>query len=350
MLPLSKVLNPKPGWYRGDFHLHTTASDGHYSPATLARLARSEGLDFLAITDHNTISSFGQFGEDADLLVIPGIEITLAEGHWNIFGIEGHPDWLAEVCVWNRQLSQADLPWTITEFLRRIAEQGMLNSINHPLLRPWEWQDGTTQLQYLHCLEIWNDPDWPDNASANPAAVQMWTRWLNAGYRIAAIGGSDFHFLPGEVAGYPGERPGRPATFVYAHELSSIGIIEALRAGRTYVSMGPTVSLQASCNGQLGNIGTDFGPLQGRILFSINVAGAPEGACARLLHNGVELASFSLLDSQNGFNMEADISDGPSWYRLDVEDSSGEMLLITSPLYTGPSRSTKGETFVDLMI
>jgi hypothetical protein len=221
MLPLNRIHNPNPAWYRGDFHLHTTASDGHYSPGTLARLARAEGLDFLAITDHNTVASFGKFGEDSDLLVIPGIEITLAEGHWNVFGIEGQPDWLAEVCVWNNPLSQKDLSCSITEFMRLIAGQGMLNSINHPLLRPWEWQDGTAQLQHMHCLEIWNDPDWPDNTQANPAAVQMWTRWLNAGYRISAIGAATSISWQGK---WPVTRASDPAgqPLMYTHKNSPL--------------------------------------------------------------------------------------------------------------------------------
>lgn len=349
MLPLNKIHNPNPSWYRGDFHLHTTASDGHYSPGTLARLVKAEGLDFIAITDHNTIDSFGKFGDDSDLLVLPGIEITLAEGHWNVFGIEGQPDWLEEVCVWNKPLSHKDLSCSITDIMRQIAGQGMLNSINHPLLRPWEWQDGTTQLQHLHCLEIWNDPDWPDNAQANPAAVQMWTRWLNAGFHIAAIGGSDFHFLAGEVAGYPGERPGRPTTFVYAQELSSTAILEALRHGRAYVSMGPQVSLMVSCNEQRGTIGSDFGEVQGKLAFEIKVDGAPQGGNARLVHNGAELACFPLQEGQNAFELEKSVPQHPSWFRLDIEDPFGELLVVTNPLFSGARRLTKGETFVDLM-
>jgi len=350
MLPLNKIHKPNPGWYRGDFHLHSTASDGHYSPRTLARLARAEGLDFLAITDHNTIDSFGKFGDDTGLLVIPGIEISLAEGHWNVFGIEGQPDWLAEVCVWDRSLRMVDVSCSITELMRRIASQGMLNSINHPLLRPWEWQDGTAQLQFMQCLEIWNDPDWPDNDLANPAAVKLWSSWLNAGFRITAIGGSDFHFLAGEVAGYPGERPGRPSTFVYAREFSSSAILEALKNGRAYVSMGPQISLLASCNGQPGMMGTDFGNIRGELAFEISVEGAPEGAYARLLRNGAELARLSLQEGQNNIKLETTIIDAPCWYRVDIEDRTGDLLVVTNPIFSGVRPSTKDETYSDFLL
>ena len=62
--------------------------------------------------------------------------------------------------------------------------------INHPLLTPWEWRDADTMLDHLDALEIWNDPTWPDNAWANPGAVDYWTRLLNAGYRITALDGA----------------------------------------------------------------------------------------------------------------------------------------------------------------
>ena len=45
-------------------------------------------------------------------------------------------------------------------------------------------------LDHLDALEIWNDPTWPDNAWANPGAVDYWTRLLNAGYRITALDGA----------------------------------------------------------------------------------------------------------------------------------------------------------------
>ena len=349
MLPLTKVLNPNPGWYRGDFHLHTTSSDGHYSPQTLARLALAEGLDFFAITDHNSIGSFGKFSEESGLLVIPGIEITLAEGHWNVFGIQGQPEWLSEVCVWDKQLATKDLTGSITELMIQIAKSGMLNSINHPLLKPWEWQDGTTQLEHIHCLEIWNDPFWPDNAQANPAAVDMWTRWLNAGFRITAIGGSDFHFLPGEISGYPGERPGLPATYVYAKNLSSVAILEGLRLGRVYVSMGPQICLEVACGEQQGTLGTDYGLVSGPLDFRIRVDGAPEGSFARLIKNGEEITRFSLNDEQSAHQFRDALDRSRCWYRLDLNDQSGQILAVTNPVYAGPQRELSNLTFVDLM-
>jgi hypothetical protein len=350
MLPLTKILNPNPGWYRGDFHLHTTSSDGHYSPQTLARLALTEGLDFFAITDHNSIASFDRFSEESGLLVIPGIEITLAEGHWNVFGVQDNPEWLSQVCVWDRPLQLRDLPGSITELMNQIAKSGMLNSINHPLLKPWEWRDGSTQLEHIHCLEIWNDPLWPDNAQANPAAIEMWTHWLNAGYRVTAIGGSDFHFLPGEVSGYPGERPGLPTTFVYAKELSSNAIIEGLRLGQAYVSLGPQICFEAICGEHQGTLGTDFGLSSGMLVFDFSVNGAPEGASARLIKNGIEITHFSMHDDQSNHQYKDQLDGSSCWYLLEVIDQSGQIQAITNPVYAGPRLKERHLTFADMTL
>jgi hypothetical protein len=43
-------------WLRGDLQSHTYHSDAKGSPARLVSKARALGLDFLAITDHNTVS------------------------------------------------------------------------------------------------------------------------------------------------------------------------------------------------------------------------------------------------------------------------------------------------------
>jgi len=72
----SKVFNPNTGWYSGDFHVHTDASaDGDYPPNVLAELARAEGLDFVSITDHNTIRGLQGLEPNLNFPVIPGMEI-----------------------------------------------------------------------------------------------------------------------------------------------------------------------------------------------------------------------------------------------------------------------------------
>jgi hypothetical protein len=82
------ALNTNPRWYRGDLHMHTGESDGsctsqsgHSVPCPVfvtVQTAIVRGLDFIAITDHNTTAHYnaerelqGYFDK---LLLIPGRE------------------------------------------------------------------------------------------------------------------------------------------------------------------------------------------------------------------------------------------------------------------------------------
>jgi predicted metal-dependent phosphoesterase TrpH len=63
---------------RVDLHIHTTFSDGTYTPAEVVDLARRCGLPAVAITDHDTVAGIEPARQAArDVLeVIPGVEIT----------------------------------------------------------------------------------------------------------------------------------------------------------------------------------------------------------------------------------------------------------------------------------
>lgn len=64
---------------RLDFHTHTTASDGQYSPVELVSMAKGIGLELLAVTDHDTVAGLKEAKETAKkvgLLFLPGIEIS----------------------------------------------------------------------------------------------------------------------------------------------------------------------------------------------------------------------------------------------------------------------------------
>jgi hypothetical protein len=349
-LSLNKTLKTESGWFRGDLHAHTFHSDGALSPAELARTAVDEGLDFLAITDHNTIAAYPGFGPEPGVLMIPGIEVTLADGHFNVFGITNATPWLAGIDVYPDPLLLSGEWGSPSELMRQTLAEGLLNSINHPLLTPWAWLDDETDLRGLHCLEIWNDPSWPTNATGNPAAVALWTSWLNAGYRVTAIGGSDFH-RPVPQAGLdkPAERLGLPSTYVYATELSGAAILDGMRRRRAYVSMGAQVAFEATHAGQTVGIGEDLGAIEGSIRFDAAITGATTPAVARLVRNGQSIAEQAVTETEETrFQVQTTVRpDEPAWYRLDVYANSGQMLAITNPIFAGPRREPAQHRFGD---
>lgn len=62
-----------------DFHVHTSASDGILPPAQVVNRAKINGLKYLAITDHDTLSGLNEgFSESLkeNITLIPGIELS----------------------------------------------------------------------------------------------------------------------------------------------------------------------------------------------------------------------------------------------------------------------------------
>ena len=62
-----------------DLHMHTNHSDGTLTPAELARLAREQAVDAVALTDHDTVSGLEDLIREAEregLEVVPGIELS----------------------------------------------------------------------------------------------------------------------------------------------------------------------------------------------------------------------------------------------------------------------------------
>jgi len=46
-----------PGnWFKGNLHMHTTESDGEFTPQQAVDAYHEQGYDFLAITDHDTVT------------------------------------------------------------------------------------------------------------------------------------------------------------------------------------------------------------------------------------------------------------------------------------------------------
>lgn len=73
---------------KADFHLHTTASDGRYSPEDIVRMAVSRGAEIIAITDHDSVDGVLPALEAAKpfpkLKVIPGVEVSTDVPHGEV--------------------------------------------------------------------------------------------------------------------------------------------------------------------------------------------------------------------------------------------------------------------------
>ena len=72
---------------KSEIHMHSTFSDGEYSPAGLVDIARKNGVSILSLTDHDTfagIREFLQAAGESEVECFPGIEITTSYRDFNL--------------------------------------------------------------------------------------------------------------------------------------------------------------------------------------------------------------------------------------------------------------------------
>jgi hypothetical protein len=67
--------NTRGSWFKGNCHIHSTASDGGKTPVELAQMYAAQGYDFLCRTDHWVFSNVAQEQDEYPLLWLDGVEL-----------------------------------------------------------------------------------------------------------------------------------------------------------------------------------------------------------------------------------------------------------------------------------
>lgn len=104
-----------------DLHTHSTFSDGQYTPAELVELAKRNGIQLLALTDHDTVDGIAeavQAGQALGVQVLSGVELGAAEySGLHILGYGFNPEGLIPLCQ-KLKISRDERKYRIAEFLR----------------------------------------------------------------------------------------------------------------------------------------------------------------------------------------------------------------------------------------
>lgn len=270
----------KRGWVKGDLHMHSVHSDGDSTLGEVAALASRLGLDFISVTDHNTVSQIAELGWRSAFLngvfVLRGVEMTSYKGHMNVFGISEVPEFRVKA---RRELE------AVVAYLR---SKGAFLSVNHPKPLGPDWELG--DMSFADAVEVFQAV-WEFN---NYVSLRKWDELLKRGLRVGLVGGSDAHEMK---SGESLLAPGVPTTWVYVDELSEEGLLRGLRAQRVFVSespSGPRVFLKALQGGREYTLGdtVDAGPLD----LVVRVEGA-EGQTLRLVAGG-EVVAHREVDSE----------------------------------------------------
>lgn len=361
------------GWYTGDLHAHGEMEPGNATMTQTADLGfkplseGGSGLDFITMVDHNNDNSRAVLG-DSDYqypgkLIIPGVEVTTYNGHMNAQGSTNFADFrFSDVYRWDdgsnggsldgvqsdNELATVRASIDPASQLQTILDGGGFTQVNHPeTLKSapsacrgcaWTYTDQQTDWSKVSALEIANGPGgFPSNAPAtmNPFTVDsitLYERLLAEGNHIAAVGSSDDH-QGGGATGITDTVVGRGATVVHADQLSTQGIIAAVKAGHTYVKPfgadAPDVDLSATT--PQGGKAIPGDSVTGSTLnVAINVKGASSAVRSgpytlKLLQDGIEIDSVSV--TSDDFSYSKPVTESGR-YSFELTRPQGDQTMI----------------------
>ncbi|MFO0599795.1 MAG: CehA/McbA family metallohydrolase [Myxococcaceae bacterium] len=221
-------------WWAGDMHVHSTESgDARASLQAIADLAALRGLDFVALSEHNTLSTH-DFLVDAQVsspavLLVPSVEFTTYAGHLNVFGVTALPRFWFGV-------DGASFDGAMNEF----ASQRGVPTINHPTLDLGTFCIGCAWQHPVDArfgaVEV-GVGGWDETGSLfDESALAFWEAQAARGIHLAAVGGSDDH-RAGEGRNQTQSALGSPTTLIFADELSVPALLAGLKNGRTVVKL-----------------------------------------------------------------------------------------------------------------
>ena len=310
-------------WYRGDCHVHSAYSHGaDLTPEQIVAEARGAGLDFIATTEHNTSVGHGLWGAHAggELVVVLGQEVTTGTGHWLALGIEP-----GQEIDWRYRLRDG----VIDRHLDQVHRVGGLCVAAHPHA---PYVSGTFMYPYegFDVVEVWNglwtsDQVWQAD---NEAALAEWGRNLTVGVHrgrwIPAMGNSDTH-LEGQI--------GTPHTVVLAEELSAAAVLDAVRAGRSWVAGSAAVdlTLTVSAGERVAGIGERLQTLDLQAVLRLEVRGVPSGTVSIHTDRG-SVHRTSLPAAGTGAVEWGTSAQESAFVRVEVRHADGDMAALTNPV------------------
>lgn len=243
----------------GVIHCHSTYSDGMEPVPVIMAAASRAGLEYLILTDHDTLHALEEHGEAwfGETLLLVGTEITPRHNHFLAYGVT--------------ETISPHLP--PAEYTRAVAEQGGVGFIAHPyetgspFLRQNEygWEDWS--VREFTGLELWNYfSQWVGSCrgffstlrsllfwrravkAPFPQSLSLWDR-LCQDRRVTAVGGMDAHGIklrlgPLQLVLHPYLRSFRavrthlllPHPFARDLAADRMLIMEALREGSCYLA------------------------------------------------------------------------------------------------------------------
>lgn len=234
-------------WIAIETHTHTVHSDAKLTVSELMQAAHAAELDAFVLSDHNTDAGMREVpANQAAPTVIPGIEWTTFHGHAVVIAPKRFVEW-------------RDL--TIKNFDAHLDAAHAADAVvvmSHPCI-PGEpfccgchWDFEVPHWEKLDAMEVWHEQE-PSVSRWNARAGALWVQKLQEGFRPTALSATDWHetYAPDVAFG---------VNYLEIDESLPLtdAVKDAIRHGRAYMTLGPTVALSASAGGKCAGIGTSL--------------------------------------------------------------------------------------------
>ena len=314
-------------YYPYELHTHTIHSDGSMSPTELVATARKQGLSGIALTDHNAVTGVEEAVkacEGKSFNVIPGVEWTTFYGHLTVLG-------------GNTKINYQEVnPSNVLDVIKKVRAEGDIIGIAHPYRIGYPICTGgsndfnISDYSGITHYEVWSYLS-PQKEITNELADREYLRLIEHGNKIACVYGRDFHKV--EDGAYA-------ATYLgFDGENNTKNAIEAIKSGRTYISLGLMMEASLKKDGKEYHIGSTV--KAGSYLFKlmllpvINFCNKYGVSMETLTLEGSALEAPIVRNiATGGYGALIDIT--PGYFRIKVTGKvEGEQgtLLISTPFY-----------------
>ncbi len=271
-------------WYKGNTHIHSTASDGGKTIPEIVELYSTAQYDFLFCTDHWVSSDVNKTYRDSPMLLLNGIELDGDDHKGGFYHV---------VCLGKTEGINKDDGLELA--MRKAREQNALLVLAHPFwcgntleeANRWDF-DGVEIYNYL-C-------QWMNGKGDGRI---HWDAMLKKSPDILGFAADDSHLRPD----HPGWNGGW--IMVNISEFSEEAVLSAIRAGNYYSTCGPEFKSITYDNNTLH---IECSPVQ-----FIRLVGHR--------YNGWRTGSF---DRKLLTNASVRIPEGWDYYYLELEDQEGK--------------------------
>ncbi|MBR4673074.1 MAG: CehA/McbA family metallohydrolase [Victivallales bacterium] len=291
--------------YKASLHTHSTNSDGRFTPEKVIEMYKEHGYDVLAFTDHRFVTRIGEL-DGKGLTLIQSLEmhpIGPRGIHWHLVALNVSDDYVYDESIG----AQGVVDYAVAD--------GAMVICAHPYWCGFTSEE-VASLKNLSAIEVYNTSTRYIGRQFN---MQLWDELSDKGLVYPATAVDDMHSPHDLFRGW---------TVIAAEDNSAPSVMNALKQGHFYATMGPEFT---------------------KLSFKDNVFEASFTPCKEVIGLTNPSRGFCIeVEDKEGYGMgsiirtECRIEIPPlpgkeRWFRLQIKDEAGRYAW-TAPIVIPPQQ------------